>query len=920
MVIEGPEELRRMRELGEELVLVARSDVASAQDLLEQMDLLAANRAGQIFEAFVIRARGNLLQVQGKLVEAASSYRAAVVLFAESNDRVELARTASSLVGVLAALGEFEEAMRLAEKARSIFEEENLAVRAARLDVNVGNLHHRLGRLDDALRCYERAASVLVKSEDAEAVAGVLINRSIALMLLYRFNEALDGFNEARAYCESHGLPSLSTQSEYNRAYLLYLTGDSLAALKGMQAAESEFSSRGDLFHVAQCCLDRAEILMELNVADVAEEVCVRADEIFSSLKLDGDRARSLLLLGRCALRMGGLSEAADRFLHARRLFEKEQNRIWAHVADLEQATALLAEDRLRESWDLAWQALEVFHEEGHLPFEIVGRLACARIAVESRDGSKALELVQSCEEVIENPPAWLQYQVEYLRGRIQELEDDTAEALRAFERAAESLELLRDHIRIDEITVRFLENRADLYQRLVRLAPDAETAFAYAERGKGHVLSASMRRENRARSARNVSERVRQARENLQSGYIRLFKKDEVHPDQLLKDIREKELHLRRELLDADIRQATSVLAVGTPKPTMPHISTDEVLLEYFLTESASFVFVVRNGSVERIRLRTTTSDLEEEIIFLRFQLASFSWSRERTALNHHLRRLYDLLIAPVESMLAFRVVIVPHRCLHNLPFHALMAPWGYFTERHVISYAPSAAAYETASSRAATTECTSLILAVDVSGLPAIRRELDAVARHLPNASILRGGDIGEIRTALASAGIVHIASHGIFRSEGPARSLLMLGPDTLTPDDLEGLNLNAELVTISACSTARSRISAADELQGFVRAFLALRVPSLVASLWDVSDEATASLMGRFYEGFAATPDIAENLRQAMLSMKTVFDHPFYWAGFVLIGKTQLGQAWNYFRENIKENRTGCTNMPLIETDKA
>lgn len=916
---EGQDDLRRIRELGDELVLAARSNLDSAQALLEQMDALASRWGRAAFRAFATRARGNMLQVHGDLVGASANYQTAMELFGESNERVEVARTASSLVGVLASLGEFRQAMRLAEQARAIFEDEHLELRAARLDVNVGNLHHRLGHLEEALGCYERAASVLEKSEDSEAAAGVFINRSIALMLLYRFNEALEGFNQARAYCESHDLVALSTQSQYNRSYLLYLTGDSLAALKGMRVAESEFSSRGDLFHVAQCCLDRAEILMELNVPDVAEEVCMRAHEIFASLKLGGDGARSLLLLGRCALRLSRVNEAADRFTKARMLFEKEQNAIWTHVADLELAAALLAQGQLQESSDLARRASEVFQKEGHLPLEIVARLLNARIAIEGRDSIRASELVLGCERTLENPPAWLLYQIEYLRGRIHELQGDVVEAFNAFERAANSLDFLRSHILIDDITVRFLEDKADLYERLVKLAPDAETAFAFAERGKGWVLSESVHRAHQTGVERHVPDSVRQARESLRSDYIRLFKKAELNPDQLLEDIRGKERHLRQELLDHDIRRSASTLEHKTSGGTLPHMSPDEVLLEFYLTPGDAFVLVLRKGSVKRIRLDASIDELEREVIFLRYQLGSFSLSPERAALNYHLRRLYDLLIAPVESMLSARVVIIPHRFLHDLPFHALMAPWGYFVDRHVISYAPSAAVYAAASSRTAAAECRSLILAVDASALQSIRRELDSVARHLPNPTILHGSDIEGIRPALASASIIHIASHGIFRSEESASSLLMIGSDALTPGDLAGLELQAELVTMSACSTARSRISAADELQGFVRAFLMLQVPSLVASLWDVNDEATASLMGRFYEGFAASPDIAENLRRAMLGMKEVFDHPFYWAGFVLIGRTRLGQSWKYFQKSKRENRNGCTNLPVTGTDK-
>ena len=84
----------------------------------------------------------------------------------------------------------------------------------------------------DALACYDGVVGKLEESSDPESAAIVAINRSVALMLLYRFDEAMEGFQRAHYYCESNGLRLAATQSEYNRAYLLYLLGDCTAALR----------------------------------------------------------------------------------------------------------------------------------------------------------------------------------------------------------------------------------------------------------------------------------------------------------------------------------------------------------------------------------------------------------------------------------------------------------------------------------------------------------------------------------------------------------------------------------------------------------------------------------------------------------------------------------------------------------------
>src|SRR5262249_25058639 len=146
-------------------------------------------------------------------------------------------------------------------------------------------------------------------------------------------------------------------------------------------------------------------------------------------------------------------------------------------------------------------------------------------------------------------------------------------------------------------------------------------------------------------------------------------------------------------------------------------------------------------------------------------------------------------------------------------------------------------------------------------------------------------------EIRSAMETASFIHVASHAMFRPDDPAWSLLNLGSDVLAPADLLDLKINADLVTLSACSTGRTR-SRSNEVPGFVRAFSLWGVPTLIASLWEVSDEATSLLMSWFYEGIRETPDLAGQLRRAMLKVKEKFPHPSYWGGFVLIGKQKLG----------------------------
>ena len=111
----------RIRACVEQLTLAARSDPSAAERLVEEIDSIATANPQPIFEAYRQRARGHLLGIRGGMTDAVHHYRHAMALFKQCNEEVEMARTASTLVGALVPLGRFEEALSLAREARRTF-------------------------------------------------------------------------------------------------------------------------------------------------------------------------------------------------------------------------------------------------------------------------------------------------------------------------------------------------------------------------------------------------------------------------------------------------------------------------------------------------------------------------------------------------------------------------------------------------------------------------------------------------------------------------------------------------------------------------------------------------------------------------------------------------------------------------------
>jgi len=223
-------------------------------------------------------------------------------------------------------------------------------------------------------------------------------------------------------------------------------------------------------------------------------------------------------------------------------------------------------------------------------------------------------------------------------------------------------------------------------------------------------------------------------------------------------------------------------------------------------------------------------------------------------------------------------------------VPFHALFDGQSYLLERFEIAYAPSAKVYSLCQQRFSRGLDKALALSVVDPSIPAVTEEVQAVARHLPHAEVLSDerATMEALRTKAPDCDVLHLACHGMFRSDNPMFSSLKLQDGWLTAADVLHLDLEGALVTLSACESGRSEVFAGDELIGLTRAFLRAGAAALVASLWLVQDETTAWLMEKYYENLRKGVGRAAALRNAQLALGEKYPHPYYWAPFVLIGQ--------------------------------
>lgn len=357
-----------------------------------------------------------------------------------------------------------------------------------------------------------------------------------------------------------------------------------------------------------------------------------------------------------------------------------------------------------------------------------------------------------------------------------------------------------------------------------------------------------------------------------------------------------------------------------------LPNASS--VLLEYLVTDEQTYLFAITKSAenaetqINVYTLSIKRAELAKQIESFRQQLANRDLGFKASA-----GKLYDLFLKPAQNQLRGKtnVVIAPDSSLWDMPFQALVNNAGRFMiEDASITYAPSLTVLREMTKRrsnfaATRAQATLLALGNPVSSqetakrnglrdgsldqLPESGEEVKALGRlyGAARSKVYVGVEAREdrVKSEAGGAGILHFSTHGTLNNAAPMYSYLTLaevGPNDdglLEAWELMQLDLKAELAVLSACETARGRIGGGEGVIGFSWAMFIAGVPSTVVSQWKVDSASTRDLMVGFHRslisasGSKQTKTVA--LRQAALKLmrNPETSHPFYWAGFVLVG---------------------------------
>jgi CHAT domain-containing protein len=901
-----------------------RVDTKQALSLVESAIVIARRLRSQEILGRALRSKGNGVSILGDNRKAVVFHEQALKIFRRIGNATEEGRTLIPSIQPLILLGRYDQAFEAAGRAKKIFAELGDRQRLAHVEINLGNIYHRQDRFEEGLACYERAYEALVPLRDSEGLAVALYNMAVCLITLNDFPRALATYQRAREMCVQQGMALLVTQADYNIAYLYYLRGEYGRAIEMLRATRLECEKNGDAYVLALCDFDLSEIYLELNLSAEALETAHDGYQRFQKLGMGYEEAKCQANEAMALSQFGKPLPALDLFAQARPKFVREKNLVWPWLMDLYQAVVLYDEGRLFEARRLC-SAAAGFFDSSFLPGKaVLCHLLLARISLRSGNAAVARSECGHALKRLEKVDApVLRHQAEFLMGQAQQTSGDVRAAYDSFQRARQALETLRSSLHGEELKIAFMKNRLEVYECLIELCLDesirpnsAEESFGYMELAKSRSLAELLVQHGPGLPADDAGQsglvrRIREMREDLNWYYRRieneqlrketpsrarieqLQKEALAHENELLRAFRE----LPAAPTELDAAVGSAIASLKTIREFLP---PETAVVEYFSVRDQFVAAILTANSLEVVPV-TPVSRVVNLLRMLQFQMSKFRLGSEYMrsfansllgAVQSHLGELYQELVAPFrERIRAQHLVIVPHGMLHYVPFHALFDGQQYLIDSFTISYAPSSSVYAHCQRKPTLATGPSLIMGVPDERAPLILEEVQAVSRALPRAGLIVGAAANHaaLREKGEHSKYIHIATHGSFRQDNPMFSGIRLGDAYLNLYDLYQLRLGADLVTLSGCSTGMNAVSPGDELLGLIRGLLYAGAHSLLLTLWDVHDQSTAAFMTRFYLRLAAGEPKAGALQSAMKDLRYEYPHPYYWAPFILIGKS-------------------------------
>jgi CHAT domain-containing protein len=798
-------------------------------------------------------------------------------------------------------------------------------------------LYAKVGRLH---RDVEQGSYKAVRAEVVQVLAHAIAQSDVALRihalaLLGNIDlntdtaAALDDWSQVLALAKKSGDQKWENRAQGQLGLVAGVNGDMAAAAFALTSAISKADQIGDVAAHINFAIWLANGMAVHGMAERAVKLVDQAADLarkngYSTIPLQLSIAKIRALTNVSDGTAEQSRETAKRLIAATLSQAQSEHVVGAQTELLNQSGELAlkqgdiaaAEKAFRQAADVATAAALPRQEaESYLQLSRLYRTAnqTSKAATAIDQGIKA---VQRVEEAYDLPQFVAEKaEVQVALGALQ-----AADA--SFQRATALVEGLLVNAPSSQLKSGMIGALSQIYLGHFHLAWDrlhnAPYAFSIIESARGRALLDSMRyarQSGPAQAARTPAEaeiaRLQRSlmHDRLSNTQIRRVL-DQL--DQAYTRISPAEYAEQRKEMGIVRKRPVSVAELQT------QLRPQEKLVEYVLDEKGSYAIEISRAGlkIQNLPRRSEISGLSRSFV---------TAVRTGTDARSSAEELFKRLVKPVMGPDVSSLIVVPDGPLHLVPFSALVTEGGYLNAQVNLSAAPSATIYYALSRAPKTEVARKPFLGVAFSPPATNPRESPQTTRGIanlragtlkplrfgreeiteaakvfgPKSVTMDGAGASELAVKSESLGdykVIHLAAHGVSDEVDPDRTALVLAAGNESEDglwqarEIRRTRLNADVVVLSACETGSGRLQGQEGIMNLARAFLTAGARSVVASLWDVDDRSTATLMESFYEHLRNGESVTGALRQAQLDfIKNYGDKakPNLWAGFEVIG---------------------------------
>jgi len=840
------------------------------------------------------RLMGRCCHARARHKKAIAWTQRALEAYERLGDAAAVCQCRRTLLAVYVNAGKYELARECGAQTladRGVAEEERLKVH-----VNMGALEHRLHDYAQALSHYQTALRLLRDDPKTEAV--VLYNLANVLVCVNRFSEAEGRYRRALELFDAQGASLYRAHALQALGYLYSILGQYFLAENRIREAHVAYLAHGDRVGAALCDLDAFSLNVRLNRSRAALDEAEPLIETFTKLGLPYETGL-VYYEASAAAAADRDADLAEAYLdEAEGLFESCGNRHFLALCRLRRGQLLSQGGASDEARRHIEAARAVFLEQKLGELELSCTLELCRIDGRFFDDAgyrRARSLLAGAvshdvriRTLLMISDYW------HAKGQLKR-------AIKSRFEAVMTIEESRATIESKDLRESFFGDKAGAYETLVEWLfqwrnPKAPAlVFKALSLSRSRQFSEQLSRFEQSPPALNRNEPSLLEMNKLETRLAQLSRKMQAmasRPDfaeaersaslkayeDTLKAIRDLKWRMR----DED-RLGFYYPVDFNPEEIQRRLPADCLAVLYFVGGQRLYRIELNGAALKTFQF-PLHQGFNRDLNLLSQALANRRFEQGGEAADA-LARLAPLLRP---SMLegCRRLVFIPHKRLHLFPFALLPAKRsGLLLEKHAICVCPNLAAlYFSLKRPAAALEKPVFFFSRDPADPAASEREY--LTRRFPNAAVFSELREPSQQKTTLTGDLFHFAGHCVFNRGQPNRSYLQMAGKKLYLSRLRGLRFHRAFINLASCQSGTLSLMAGNEPYGFVASFFAAGAVNILASLWELDDEAAGEWMTHFYRNIDA--GLAEAHRQACLAMRARRSDPWFWAGMTLLGK--------------------------------